>query len=319
MNAIVVYESLVGQYRRGGPGGGRGPRPGRPGAARRRGRGRRRRRRGAHRRRRPGVRLQALVAADARRHPQEPGQGAGAGPLLPAAVRVAGGAARRARAGGPRSTPRSAAPSARARRRSPACSRPRATPRSPSRRASSSRAVTARSRAVRSSGRARGAPSSRAPSSGGAAPDELAAARRARAHHCRLTYPRFHQADALRRQSGLVPCVTRAFTLEYAASVAGGSRGPASLAEGPADGTSPGAAYCGPPSSGPLRSERRPSIPSPTATRHCQATEEVRATTTSCQPSPSKRSHGEKDLHPARGRLDRHASAACPGVRDTRQ
>ncbi len=95
MDAIVVYESLWGNTaevaRAVAEGLGPGARALRTDEVDAGGRGGRR----AHRRRRPRVRLQALVAEDARRHPPEPGQGPRPGPLLPAAAHLARGVARR--------------------------------------------------------------------------------------------------------------------------------------------------------------------------------------------------------------------------------
>ena len=211
---------LVGQHRGGGPGGGRGPRPGRPRLAHRRGRRRRRRRRGPHRRRRPRVRLQALVAADARRHPQEPGQGTGAGPLLPAAVRLAGGAARRGSGWAAAFDTQVRGPFGKgapeiARLLEAAGYVPLAEPEGfvvkgrhgPLKKGEAERA---RAWGEQLAARPRGA----------AARDGRAASRRRTSH---LAHRRRSSGGYLSPYSGLVPCITRAFTLDCAVSVAGGS------------------------------------------------------------------------------------------------
>ena len=104
---------------------------------------------------------------------------------------------------------------------------------------------------------------SRARSSSGAPADGLAALRAAPRRPSAALF--ISSGGRLSPLSGLVPCVTRAFTLGYAASVAGGFTGTGLTREEPFDSTSPGrrTAAC---RRRLLAGERLPSVPSPTAT-----------------------------------------------------
>ena len=140
--------------------------------------------------------------------------GKGPAPDLPARFSAPGWMDwRRDRAGEPRSTPRCAAPSATVRPRSLACSRPAgyaslAAPQG----FIVKEVVTARSRPVKWSARARGAPCLRAPSSSGAAPDGRRSGRHARPspHDSPLHRTNsFPGAEHLTHFTVFVPCITK--------------------------------------------------------------------------------------------------------------